>query len=124
MAAARHFISRSIKASGKFSDYASISRADSRGEGRVIDNANFSRRYADRSGQRQASAPLLARYPLPNDPHGAYGARTVATSSKVVTRTDQASLRLDHRFSDKTALFLRFSRNQVTGPITNPIRPR
>src|SRR5882672_1659623 len=45
-------------------------------------------------------APLLARYPLPNDPHGAYGARTFATSSKVVTRTDQASLRLDHRFSD------------------------
>jgi len=65
-------------------------------------------------------APLLARYPLPNDPHGAYGARTFATSSKVVTRTDQASLRLDHRFSDKAALFLRFSRNQVTGPITNP----
>src|SRR5216684_340228 len=65
-------------------------------------------------------APLLARYPLPNDPHGAYGARTFATSSKVVARTDQASLRLDHRFSDKATLFLRFSRNQVTGPITNP----
>src|SRR6266576_56379 len=65
-------------------------------------------------------AALLARYPLPNDPHGAYGARTYATSSKVVTHTDQASLRLDHRFSDKATLFLRFSRNQVTGPITNP----
>src|SRR5713226_9880073 len=65
-------------------------------------------------------APLLARYPLPNDPNGAYGARTYATSSKVVTSTDQASLRLDHRFSDKATLFLRFSRNQVTGPITNP----
>src|SRR5216683_1958225 len=65
-------------------------------------------------------AALLARYPLPNDPHGAYGARTYATSSKVVTNTDQASLRLDHRFSDKATLFLRFSRNQVTGPITNP----
>src|SRR6267154_232642 len=63
---------------------------------------------------------LLARYPLPNDPHGAYGARTYATSSKVDTNTDQASLRLDHRFSDKATLFLRFSRNQVTGPITNP----
>src|SRR5713226_987860 len=65
-------------------------------------------------------APLLARYPFPNDPNGAYGARTYATSSKVVTSTDQASLRLDHRFSDKATLFLRFSRNQVTGPITNP----
>src|SRR3989440_3323586 len=65
-------------------------------------------------------APLLARYPVPNDPHGAYGARTYATSSKVVTNTDQASLRLDHRLSDKASLFLRFSRNQVSGPTTNP----
>jgi carboxypeptidase family protein len=65
-------------------------------------------------------APLLARYPLPNEPTGPYGARTYATSSKVVTRTDQASLRLDHHFSEKSALFLRFSRNQVTGPTTNP----
>src|SRR6266478_5224611 len=65
-------------------------------------------------------APLVARYPLPNDPHGAYGARTYATSSKVVTNTDQASLRLDPRLSDKATLFLRFSRNQVTGPTTNP----
>jgi hypothetical protein len=44
-------------------------------------------------------AALLARYPLPNDPLGAYGARTYATSSKVVTNTDQASLRLDHQIS-------------------------
>src|SRR6267143_559660 len=65
-------------------------------------------------------APLLARYPLPNDPHGAYGARTFATSSKVVTRTDQASLRLDQRRSGKSTVFLRVSRNQVTGPTTNP----
>jgi hypothetical protein len=63
---------------------------------------------------------LLARYPLPNDPHGAYGARTFATSSKVVTNTDQASIRLDHRLSDKATLFLRVSRNQVSGPTTNP----
>ncbi|MGB2899907.1 MAG: TonB-dependent receptor [Candidatus Acidiferrum sp.] len=65
-------------------------------------------------------APLLARFPLPNDPNGAYGARTYATSSKVVTRTDQASLRLDLRFSSNSTLFLRASRNQVTGPTTNP----
>jgi hypothetical protein len=65
-------------------------------------------------------APLLARYPLPNDPTGAYGARTYATSSKVVTDTDQVSLRLDHRISQKANLLLRFSRNQVTGPTTNP----
>jgi len=65
-------------------------------------------------------APVLARYPLPSDPLGAYGARTYATSSKVVTNTDQASLRLDHRISDKATLFLRFSRNQISGPTTNP----
>src|SRR5712664_679984 len=63
---------------------------------------------------------LLAGYPLPNDPLGAFGARTFATSSKVATRTDQGSLRLDHRISEKATLFLRFSRNQVTGPTTNP----
>src|SRR5712692_1362677 len=65
-------------------------------------------------------AALLAGYPLPNDPGGAFGERTFATSSKVATRTDQSSLRLDHRISEKATLFLRFSRNQVTGPTTNP----
>jgi hypothetical protein len=65
-------------------------------------------------------AALLAGYPLPNDPQGTYGARTYATSSKVATRTDQASFRIDHRLSEKATLFLRASRNQVTGPTTNP----
>src|SRR5216110_256295 len=65
-------------------------------------------------------AALLASYPLPNDPQGAFGARTYATSSKVATKTDQASLRLDHRLSEKATLFLRASRNQVSGPTTNP----
>src|SRR5216683_4366654 len=62
------------------------------------------------------AAALLAGYPLPNDPLGAFGARTFATSSKVATRTDQGSLRLEHRISERATLFLRFSRNQVTGP--------
>jgi Carboxypeptidase regulatory-like domain len=65
-------------------------------------------------------APVLARYPLPNDPQGAFGARTYATSSKVSTHTDQFSVRFDHRVSDKSALFARFSLNQITGPLTNP----
>jgi Carboxypeptidase regulatory-like domain len=67
-----------------------------------------------------AIAPMLARYPLPNDPQGAYGARTYATSSSVFTGTDQFSVRIDHRLSDKATLFTRFSLNQVTGPLTNP----
>jgi hypothetical protein len=65
-------------------------------------------------------APLLARYPLPNLPSGAFGARTYATSSKVVTDTDQFSVRIDQIVTDKATLFGRFSLNQVNGPTTNP----
>jgi Carboxypeptidase regulatory-like domain len=65
-------------------------------------------------------AAILARYPLPNDPSGAFGARTFAASSKVVTDTDQFSVRVDHKLSDKATLFTRFSLNNVNGPTTNP----
>jgi Carboxypeptidase regulatory-like domain len=65
-------------------------------------------------------AGILARYPLPNDPGGAFGARTYAASSKVVTDTDQFSIRVDHKLSDKATLFTRFSLNQINGPTTNP----
>jgi hypothetical protein len=65
-------------------------------------------------------APVLARYPLANDPQGPFGARTYATSSKVTTKSDQFSLRIDHRLSDKSALFARFNFNNLTGPLTNP----
>ena len=65
-------------------------------------------------------AKLLARYPLPNDTHGPYGARTYATSSKVTTVSDQFSARLDHRVSDKSQLFARFTMENTVGPITNP----
>ena len=65
-------------------------------------------------------AAILARYPLPNDSQGPYGARTYATSSKVTTVTDQFSVRIDHRISDKSQLFGRFNLNNVTGPTTNP----
>ena len=67
-----------------------------------------------------AIAPVLAAYPLPNDPSGAYGARTYEASSKVTTRTDQVSARIDHRISNKATLLTRFSLNQLTGPQTNP----
>ena len=67
-----------------------------------------------------AIVPVLDHYPLPNDPSGAYGDRTYAASSKIYTRTDQFSVRVDHRLSDKATLLTRFSLNQVTGPLTNP----
>jgi Carboxypeptidase regulatory-like domain len=67
-----------------------------------------------------AVASILARYPLPNEPQGAYGARTYATSSKVATTTDQFSIRIDHRISEQHSLTGRFSLNQVGGPTTNP----
>ncbi|MBZ5561865.1 MAG: TonB-dependent receptor, partial [Acidobacteriia bacterium] len=63
---------------------------------------------------------VLAGYPLPNDPVGAYGARTYATSEKVSTNTDQFSVRIDHRISDRATFFARFNFSNVTGPLTNP----
>ena len=64
--------------------------------------------------------PVLDRYPLPNDPEGSYGARTYATSSKVSTISNQFSIRIDHKLSDKSQLFARFSFNNNDGPTTNP----
>ncbi len=65
-------------------------------------------------------AGVLNGYPLPNELTGAFGDRTYAASSKVVTRTDQFSIRIDHKISDKASVMTRFSLNQVTGPLTNP----
>src|SRR5215467_1718989 len=65
-------------------------------------------------------ASVLNGYPLPNEPNGPLGDRTYAASSKVVTRTDQFSIRVDHKISDKASVLTRFSLNQVTGPLTNP----
>jgi len=65
-------------------------------------------------------ASVLARYPLPNDPQGPYGARTWAGSSKVTTVADQFSARIDHNISDKSKLFGRFTMDNTTGPTTNP----
>jgi len=65
-------------------------------------------------------ARVLARYPLPNYPAGAYGVHTYASSSPVVTDADQFSLRFDHRISDRSQLFARFNYNNLNGPTTNP----
>ncbi len=65
-------------------------------------------------------AKLIARYPMPNDTAGPYGARTYATSSKVTTVANQVSVRIDHQLSDKSRLFGRFTLADNTGPTTNP----
>src|SRR5208337_38985 len=67
-----------------------------------------------------AVVPVLNGYPLPNEPTGPFGDRTYAASSKVITSTDQFSLRVDHQISAKASLLVRFSLDQVTGPLTNP----
>lgn len=67
-----------------------------------------------------AIVPVVSAYPLPNTPNGAFGARTYAASSTVSTVSDQFSVRVDHRLSEKATLLTRFSLNQVTGPTTNP----
>ena len=64
--------------------------------------------------------PLLARYPMPNDPNGAFGARTYAAPSKVRTVSNQFSIRIDHTLSDKARLFFRFNLDNIDGPTTNP----
>src|SRR5271163_622136 len=67
-----------------------------------------------------AIAALLARYPLPNNPTGAYGARTFAAPSNVNTDTDQFSIRIDQKVGAKGQLFGRFNYDNLTGPTTNP----
>lgn len=65
-------------------------------------------------------AAILARYPMPNDPSGAFVDRTYATASKVATDADQFSLRFDHKISSKDQFFARFTMDNLTGPTTNP----
>ncbi|MBW4026990.1 MAG: TonB-dependent receptor [Acidobacteria bacterium] len=65
-------------------------------------------------------ARVLARYPLPNFPEGAYGVHTFATSSKVVTNADQFSVRIDQQIGARNHLFARVTYDNLTGPTTNP----
>jgi len=71
-------------------------------------------------GVNPAIAAILALYPLPNNPTGAYGARTYASPSNVVTNADQFSVRIDQKLGAKGQLFGRFTYDNLTGPTTNP----
>ena len=63
---------------------------------------------------------ILARYPLPNDPTGAYGPRTYAAPSNVLTDSDQFSIRIDQKLGSKGQFFGQFTYDNVAGPTTNP----
>src|SRR6202789_2666752 len=71
-------------------------------------------------GVNSAIASILARYPLPNNPTGAYGARTYAAPSNVNTDADQFSIRIDQKVGAKGQLLGRFNYDNLTGPTTNP----
>jgi hypothetical protein len=71
-------------------------------------------------GVNPAIASILARYPLPNNPTGAFGARTYSAPSNVNTDTDQFSIRIDQQVGAKGQLFGRFNYDNLTGPTTNP----
>ena len=67
-----------------------------------------------------AMQKVLAQYPLPNDPTGAYGARTYAAPSMVYTNSDQFSIRIDQKLGAKGQFFGRFVYDNMFGPMTNP----
>src|SRR6202012_279203 len=65
-------------------------------------------------------AAVLERYPMPNNPTGAFGARTYAAPSNVVTNADQFSIRIDQKLGEKGQFLGRFNYDNLTGPTTNP----
>jgi hypothetical protein len=67
-----------------------------------------------------AIAAVLARYPLPNNPTGAFGDRTYAAPSNVATVADQFSIRIDQKLGAKGQFLARFNYDNLTGPTTNP----
>ena len=75
---------------------------------------------ASSPGVNPAIAAILGRYPLPNNPTGAYGARTYAAPSNVNTDANQFSIRIDQKAGAKGQLFGRFNYDNLTGPTTNP----
>ncbi|HTW78118.1 MAG TPA: carboxypeptidase regulatory-like domain-containing protein, partial [Terracidiphilus sp.] len=67
-----------------------------------------------------AIAAILARYPQPNIPTGAFGPRTYAAPSNVDTNADQFSIRIDQKLGAKGQFLGRFNYDNFTGPTTNP----
>jgi Carboxypeptidase regulatory-like domain/TonB dependent receptor len=55
------------------------------------------------------ASAILNKYPLPNNPNGAFGPNTLQTAYSVPINRDQYSGRLDQRFSDRDSFFFRYS---------------
>ena len=118
-AAAGPFTLASIRDFGRCWEPRRLFRFQPRRSGRESIRLTFPGRYAHGSGECGGFA--CTEWVSSAQPAcRAFGDRTYATSSKVVTRTDQFSVRVDHMISDKSSLLTRFSLNQVTGPLTNP----
>ncbi|HUB53388.1 MAG TPA: carboxypeptidase regulatory-like domain-containing protein [Terracidiphilus sp.] len=67
-----------------------------------------------------AIGDILARYPQPNVPTGAYGTRTFEAPSNVDTDANQFSIRIDQKLGAKGQFLARFNYDNLTGPTTNP----
>jgi hypothetical protein len=67
-----------------------------------------------------AIAAILGRYPLPNNPTGAFGDRTYAAPSDVDTNADQFSIRIDQKLGETGQFLGRFNYDNLSGPTTNP----
>ncbi len=67
-----------------------------------------------------AIGAILAHYPQPNNPSGAFGARTYAAPSNVNTDANQFSIRIDQKLGAKGQFLARFNYDNLTGPTTNP----
>ena len=64
---------------------------------------------------------ILNKYPLPNQPNGAFGANTYNFLFKQPTVYDQFSVRLDQHFSDKDSFFARASYVNHNANETDPV---
>ena len=122
MGAERRFISGSIRGSGRCWGRRRCCRCRPQAERAGQDLVT----YADGSTDtltvpvNAQIGAVLARYPKPNNPTGAYGARTYAAPSNVVTNADQFSIRIDQKLGAKGQFLGRFNYDNLTGPTTNP----
>jgi Carboxypeptidase regulatory-like domain/TonB dependent receptor len=67
------------------------------------------------------AAGILNKYPLPNQPSGAFGANTYNFNFKQPTDDDQFSIRIDQHFSERDYLFARVTYMNNTEDDVDPV---